>query len=280
MSDSSRSTAAAVRAVAVTRVSSGRATRGEDAATVEEPLEIRLHGHPFAVVMRTPGEDRELAAGFLFAEGVILDAAELGAVESCRHPDHPDVHNVVNVFVVGGGAGRIDDRLATRRNVVANSSCGMCGRLTIDSLKARAAPLPSGSGMSAELINRLPEALRSRQVVFDRTGGLHAAALVTSSGEVAALAEDIGRHNAVDKVVGRMLLDETLPFRGALVVSGRTSFEIVQKAWLAGVEVICAVSAPSSLAIELADEAGITLVGFARAESFNVYAHPERVLGV
>ena len=270
-----------IRQVRVVRVSGGRSSNDSDVAAVEEPLEIRLHDRPFVVIMRTPGADRELAAGFLFAEGVIRDAGELGAVEHCRHPHHPDVHNIVNVFLMGEAAARMETTMAERRNVMANSSCGICGRVTIDSLKTRAAPLATTAYVDAEVLHGLPEALRSEQSVFDQTGGLHGAALFTTTGALVASSEDVGRHNAVDKVIGRLLLDESLPLSDhVLVVSGRTSFEIVQKAWLAGVQIICAVSAPSSLAIELAAEAGITLLGFARDRAFNIYSHPRRILGV
>ncbi|MEX1128443.1 MAG: formate dehydrogenase accessory sulfurtransferase FdhD [Vicinamibacterales bacterium] len=270
-----------MRTVSVVRVSGGRTSTDSDVAAVEEPLEIRLHDRPFVVIMRTPGADRELAAGFLFAEGVIRHAGELGAVEHCRHPHHPDVHNVVNVFLMGEAGARVETTMAERRNVMANSSCGICGRVTIDSLKTRAAPLATTAFIDAEVLHGLPDALRSEQSVFEQTGGLHGAALFTTIGALVASSEDVGRHNAVDKVIGRLLLDEKLPLSDhVLVVSGRTSFEIVQKAWLAGVQIICAVSAPSSLAIELAAEAGITLLGFARDRAFNIYSHPQRIRGV
>ena len=269
---------APVRDVEVVRLTDTGTTRARDVAAVEEPLEIRLHDRPFVVIMRTPGADRELAAGFLFAEGVVLDGDELGAVEHCRHPDLPDVHNVVNVFLLGGGVARLERLLAERRNVVANSSCGICGRVTIESLQTRAERLPSTCTLTYAVAQSLTGSLRAGQSLFDQTGGLHGAALVTTDGEMVTLAEDVGRHNAVDKVIGRMLLDERLPLRDAvLVVSGRTSYEIVQKAWLAGIEIISAVSAPSSLAIELADTAGITLIGFARGHGFNIYTHPNRI---
>ena len=268
-----------VRRVHVTRVGRGPAGAGEDAAAVEEPLEVRLHGRPFAVVMRTPGADRELAAGFLLSEDVISSAADVGAVEHCRHPDRPEHHNVVDVYLVGNAARDLDRHLDGRRRVTATSSCGMCGRASIDSLRLRADPLPSHLRMRSDFVAALPSRLRSHQAAFDRTGGLHAAGLFTNEGVCEASAEDVGRHNAVDKIVGRMLLDERLPARGlALAVSGRTSFEIVQKAWLAGVELVCAVSAPSSLAIELAEAAGISLLGFARDGGFNIYTHPGRIL--
>jgi len=270
------------REVPVTVV--GRPERGADGSTrdlaaVEEPLEVRLHGRPFAVIMRTPGEDRELATGFLWSESVIRLSADVGAVEHCRHPDRPEGHNVVDVYLLGESRAALDSCLAERRNVVANSSCGLCGRVTIDSLKTRAASLPLTWTMAAGVAAGLPERLRERQQVFAGTGGLHAAGLFTADGTFITSAEDVGRHTAVDKVIGRMILDERVPLSAhALVVSGRTSFEIVQKAWLGGVALVCAVSAPSTLAIDLAEEAGITLLGFARGGGFNVYTHSERLI--
>ncbi len=278
MSEKPVSRLSPVREVNVLRLTDTGSSRDKDAAAVEEPLEIRLHDRPFVVIMRTPGSDRELAAGFLFAEGVVLNADEIGAVEHCKHPDLPDVHNVVNVFLMGEGPARLERLLAERRNVVANSSCGICGRVTIESLQTRAERLPSTCTLDYKVARSLTGSLRAGQSLFEQTGGLHGAALVTTAGEVVTLAEDVGRHNAVDKVVGRLLLDERLPLQDAvLVVSGRTSYEIVQKAWLAGIEIISAVSAPSSLAIELADTAGITLIGFARDHGFNVYTHHHRI---
>ncbi|MEO5898146.1 MAG: formate dehydrogenase accessory sulfurtransferase FdhD [Vicinamibacterales bacterium] len=266
------------RAVRIVRVTASGAQDRDDVAAVEEPLEVRLHDRPFAVIMRTPGEDRQLAAGFLLAEGVIAHADDLGAVEHCRHPEHPKVHNVVNVFLLGAAATRLPELLATRRNVLSTSSCGICGRVTIESLQTRATPLEVSGKIAKAVLQKLPSELRSRQPLFDETGALHAAALFTIEGECVAIAEDVGRHNAVDKVVGQMLLDGRLPLTDhVLVVSGRASYEIVQKAWLAGVGTICSVSAPSSLAIDLAREAGITLVGFARPAGFNIYSHPPRV---
>lgn len=268
-----------VRAVSVTRATASGALPASDNVAVEEPLEIRLHDRPFVVVMRTPGADRDLTAGFLLAEGVIRSSTELGAVEHCRHPDLAEAHNIVNAFLTGGAQARVSTLIEERRNVTATSSCGICGRVTIESLTTRAKALTTRSAIRADVVHRLPEALRERQSLFERTGGLHGAALFSVDGECVTAAEDVGRHNAVDKVLGRMLLDDRLPLSGhVLVVSGRVSFEIVQKAWLAGVEIICAVSAPTSLAVELADEAAVTLIGFARDQAFNIYSHADRVI--
>jgi FdhD protein len=266
------------RRVRVTRVGRPEAGGAEDLAAAEEPLEIRLHGQPFAVIMRTPGRDRDLAAGFLLSESVIQSPDDLGAVEHCRHPHHPQVHNVVDVYLVGQAAKEMDGHLERRRNVLTSSSCGLCGRVTIESLGAKVAPIDSSLSVPSPVIASLPSKLRERQRVFDETGGLHAAGLFTPDGECESSAEDVGRHNAVDKIVGARLLDGRVPIPDRiLMVSGRASFEILQKAWIAGIPIVCAVSAPSSLAIELADEAGITLLGFVRNGGFNLYTHPSRI---
>jgi FdhD protein len=260
------------------RVTDNDVVEQSDVTAVEEPLEIRLHDRPFAVIMRTPGADRHLAAGFLLAEGLITCADDLGAVEHCRHPDHPEAHNVVNVFLLGKAADALPAKLDERRNVLTNSSCGICGRVTIESLRTRASPVRITTTIGRDAALSLPAKLRARQPLFDETGALHAAAIFSAAGECVAIAEDVGRHNAVDKAIGELLIDGRLPLTGhALAVSGRASYEIVQKAWLAGIEIVCAVSAPSSLAIDLAEEAGITLIGFARVSGFNIYSKPGRV---
>jgi FdhD protein len=266
------------RHVRVIRVGRGDGEDGADLVATEEPLEVRLHGQPFSVIMRTPGTDRELAAGFLCSEGVIGSGADIGAVEHCRHPDHPDVHNIVDVYLVGDASASLAAHLDDRRRVLTTSSCGLCGRSSIESLRIRAAPLQGDVSMPASLAASLPERLRAHQCGFDETGGLHAAALFATDGACVTAAEDVGRHNAVDKIVGTMLLRDALPLNShALVVSGRASYEILQKAWLAGIGLVCAVSAPSSLAVELAQEAGITLLGFARNGGFNIYTHAHRI---
>ena len=270
--------AEAFRGVGVTRVRDGVRTGDRDRAATEEPLEVRLHDRPFAVIMRTPGADRELAAGFLLAEGVLKSADDLGTIEYCTDPtaEHPE--NIINASLVNGSVESLDKFLAERRNVTANSSCGMCGRLTIESLKTDLPPLVIPWTVPSSTIVAIPDRLRNAQAVFDQTGGLHAAGLFTRDGALETIAEDVGRHNAVDKVIGRMVMQERLPLTNhILFVSGRTSFEIVQKAFLAGIPMLAAVSAPSSLAIELAEECGITLIGFLRGPNFNIYAHPERV---
>jgi FdhD protein len=270
--------AEAFRSVEVTRVREGLGATGTDRAATEEPLEIRLHDRSFAVVMRTPGADRELAAGFLLAERVLTSPDDLGTIEYCTDPkaEHPE--NIVNATLVGGTSESLEKMLDARRQVTTNSSCGLCGRLTIESLKVDAPALASRWTIAAATLVALPDRLRQAQQVFAETGGLHAAGLFTRDGNLDALAEDVGRHNAVDKVVGRMMMQDRLPLLDHLLfVSGRTSFEIVQKAFLAGIPFVAAVSAPSSLAIDLAQECGVTLVGFVRGQSFNVYAHAERI---
>jgi FdhD protein len=268
------------RSVDVIRVRPGGRDAVRDRAATEEPLEIRLHGRPFAVVMRTPGADRELAAGFLLSEGVLSSADDLGTIEYCTDPgaDHPE--NVVNVTLANGSPDALARLLANRRQVTMNSSCGLCGRLTIESLRSEQRPVAASWTMPAAVLTALPDRLRAVQTVFHETGGLHAAGLFTAQGDLRGAAEDVGRHNAVDKVIGRMLMREALPLSDAvLVVSGRASYEIVQKAFLAGVPVVAAVSAPSTLAIDLAQEAGLTLAGFVRGGGFNIYAHGRRIDG-
>jgi FdhD protein len=270
------------RAVPIVKVQDGAATSAVDRAATEEPLEIRLHGQPFAVIMRTPGADRELAAGFLLAEGVIAGVDDLGAIQHCLDGDR-EAQNVVNVTLAQGSDERLARLLDDRRQVTTNSSCGLCGRRTIESLATDAKPIQTSWSVPALAVTQMPALLRERQAVFDETGGLHAAGLFLVDGGRAQLvdaAEDVGRHNAVDKIVGRMLMREALPLSASMLcVSGRTSFEIVQKALFAGIPLVAAVSAPSTLAIDLAQEFGITLIGFLRGGSFTIYAHPARVEG-
>lgn len=266
------------RPIGVTRVRSGHRTSGTDRAAAEEPLEVRLHNRPFAVIMRTPGADRELAAGFLLAERVLRSADDLGTIGCCTDPEAEHPENIVNVTLAGSAEAGLDALLAARRQVTTNSSCGLCGRLTIDSLRVDLPALERRWTIPGSVIIGIPDALRSAQKTFDVTGGLHAAGLLTRDGRLDEIAEDVGRHNAVDKVIGRMLMLEALPLSQYLLfVSGRTSFEIVQKAFLAGIPFVAAVSAPSTLAIDLAEETGVTLVGFVRGDGFNVYTHPERI---
>jgi FdhD protein len=253
-----------------------------DWLAVEEPLEIRAGGPgqppvSVAVTMRTPGHDFELAVGFLYTEGLIKSRDELAAsaVALLRRAGPPGDRacNIARVRLSGPFDGS-----SLKRNFFATSSCGVCGKATLDQIAVRCPRVGDGPKVGRSVILALPDALRRAQEVFDRTGGLHAAGLFDADGRLIAVREDVGRHNAVDKIVGRGLLDGALPLADRiLLVSGRTSFEIVQKAAVAGVPVVCAVSAPSSLAVSAADRLGITLVGFLRGANFNVYTRPERI---
>lgn len=254
-----------------------------DTLVVEEPLEVRVGGRPLAVTMRTPGHDMELAAGFLLSEGVVSRRAHVVAQRYCAGaapaPDGGDV-NTYNVLDVDLDPSLPAPDPSVERSFYTTSSCGVCGKASLDAVRTVAAwrldddPVRVDRGVLASL----PDRLREAQRVFDRTGGLHAAGLFTASGELLHLREDVGRHNAVDKVLGRALLDGDVPLRGrVLLVSGRASFELAQKAWMAGVPVLAAVSAPSSLAVDVAAEAGMTLVGFLRGTSMNVYTRADRV---
>ncbi len=268
----------ALQPVDVVRVGPDRRDAATDVVVAEEPLQIRLNGEAFVVIMRTPGADRELAAGFLLSEHVIAGSDDLGVIEYCTDPDATGPQNVLNVQIVGDAVERLPRLLGERRQVTINSSCGVCGRRTIESLRERTAPVRGQWTLPGAQVRAWPGALRRGQRIFEQTGGLHAAALVARDGRLVALAEDVGRHNAVDKVVGRMLLMDQVPLDDcALFVSGRSSYEIVQKALVGGVPVVGSVSAPSALAIDLAREFNITLLGFVRDETFNIYTHPQRI---
>ncbi len=262
----------AVRPFEVLQVNGATRTPASDRVAAEVALEVRLNGEPFAVVMRTPGDDEALAAGFLFSEGVVTRREDVVsiAVDAAA--------NIADVALSPSRATDLPQLLAERRQVATSSSCGMCGRRSLDLLRVDVQPLAATWCVEPTVISSLPDTLRGAQRAFDETGGLHAAGVFTPAGELAAVAEDVGRHNAVDKLVGRALLDGRLPLSDVLLcVSGRTSFEIVQKALMAGIGLVAAVSAPSSLAIELARDSGLTLLGFVRGERFNVYAHVERI---
>ncbi len=259
--------------VAVVRVGDGPAPGAStDDVAVEAALEVRLNGQSFAVTMRTPGADRELAAGFLFTEGIVTGPADIVAVQVDPSGD------IVDVVLTPERSNAVVAVRDTRRQVTTTSACGMCGRPDLASTRLAAPSVRGGGTVDADAIRALPARLAPCQETFAATGGLHAAALCTLAGAIVDTAEDVGRHNAVDKIIGRQLLAGRLPLSDALLfVSGRTSFEILQKAWLAGVPVVAAVSAPSSLAVDLAQEAGITLIGFVRGGRFNIYTHPERI---
>lgn len=250
-----------------------------DTLVVEEPLEVRVGGSALAVTMRTPGDDMDLAAGFLVSEGVVSDGEQVRSIRYCAGATD-DGRNTYNVLDVDLAPGVAPPDKSLERAFYTTSSCGLCGKASLDAVRTSAAfsvaddPLVVDAGVLA----LLPDRLREAQRVFDRTGGLHAAGLFTPDGHLLCLREDVGRHNAVDKVVGWALREGRLPLRGTvLLVSGRASFELVQKAWMAGVPALAAVSAPSSLAVDLATEAGMTLVGFLRGSTMNVYAGSARV---
>lgn len=258
--------------VEVFRVRDGNTVSATDQVATEAPLEVRIAGRPFATIMRTPGLDRELAAGFLFAERVLRQPDDLGAIAHCTDADAEHPENVINVLLTGASADAAQEALAGRRMVVASSACGVCGRRSIEDLAAGCPPVGPTPPLDHDTIVGLPRALRAAQSAFELTGGLHAAGLFRANGDVVMVAEDVGRHNAVDKVIGRLILRDEWPVRDAvLCVSGRTSFEIVQKAWVAALPCVVSVSAPSSLAIDVAQAAGITLIGFVRDSGYNVY---------
>jgi FdhD protein len=256
-------------------------TRRPDSLAVEEPLELRVDGRPLAVTMRTPGHDVELAHGFLLTEGVITRVADVVTARWCDSVDETGA-NTYNVLDVALAPGVAPPATGVERNFYTTSSCGVCGKASLDAvrLRSRFSPAEDPVSVAPETLYALPDALRAAQRVFDCTGGLHAAGLFTADGTPLVVREDVGRHNAVDKVLGWALLHEHVPARGCvLMVSGRASFELAQKAVMAGVPVLAAVSAPSSLAVALAEEAGVTLVGFLRGTAMNVYAGGERVSG-
>jgi FdhD protein len=266
-----------VRPARVLAVRGARRSERADRLAAEEPMEIRAGGPgqepaAVAVTMRTPGHDFELAAGFLLTEGLVDGADDVASIAYCALPEEEQRYNVVTVRLR-----RPVDPSAARRFFV-SSSCGICGRASLDAVEVRCAPAAPGPRVSAATLLGLPDALRRAQRLFEATGGLHAAGLFDAGGSLLALREDVGRHNAVDKLVGRGLLAGTLPLADAvLLVSGRLSFELVQKAGVAGVTVVCAVSAPSSLAVEAAARLGMTAVGFLREGGFNVYTGADRL---
>lgn len=251
-----------------------------DVLAVEEPLELRLAGESFTVTMRTPGNDFELVAGFLVGEGILGSPAELRGLRYCAGADEfgNQTYNVIDCDL---DPLLVRPAIREKRQVLTTSACGICGTTSIDAVEKT---LPSTSSadprlsISVETLLQLPDSLRDHQEIFDKTGGVHAAGLFDAAGQLLCLREDVGRHNAVDKVVGWALMQDHLPLSGTVLqVSGRASFELVQKAALAGIEMLSAVGAPSSLAADLAERAGLTLVGFSRGKSANVYTHDHRV---
>ncbi len=264
----------AIAGVRVLKVNvSGAAQEADDVTAREEPLEIRVEGRSVAVVMRTPGHDEELAAGFLVTEGVVQRPRDILEISQCPSTGNSK-GNVVDVLL--GGAVVNWDSLT--RHVFSASSCGLCGKTSIESVFQRFEAVTADWSVSPALVASLPDKLRAAQEAFSQTGGLHASGLFDLDGNLLVLREDVGRHNALDKIIGHALQHDLLPLnRHILLVSGRVSFEIIQKALAAGIALVAAISAPSSLAVEFAQEAGQTLIGFLRGQAMNLYAHPQRV---
>jgi len=261
----------------IRRIEGAAARPTVDTLAAEEPLEIRVGGEAVSVTMRTPGSDFELAAGFCLTEGMIDDPADIAHVRYCAGTDPEtglQTYNVVDIALRSGGTVPVD----LRRNVYTTSSCGICGTASIDAVRRDWPDIDDDVTVAADVLSGLPDTMRSAQRVFDRTGGLHAAGRFSADGGLLDLREDVGRHNAVDKLIGTAALAGDLPLTGqVLMVSGRVAFEIVQKALRARIPVIAAVSAPTSLAVELAEQSGMTLVGFVRDDRMNVYTGHQRV---
>ena len=266
------------RSIDLTQVSEwqdGDLRRFEDYLVAEEPLEIRLGGSPLTVTMRTPGNDLELAAGFLFTEGIVQNREQIVSLTQGTPENKEASGNIVQAEL----AGTEFERERMQRNFFAASSCGICGKASIDSIRVRGIQPPNPEfRLHPDLLCSFPDKLRGAQTIFGRTGGLHAAGLFSSEGELIAVREDVGRHNAVDKIIGWALLERRLPLSGcALMVSGRGGFEIIQKALVAGLPLVASVSAPSGLAVRLARELGLTLVGFLRGRRFLIYSGEQRL---
>jgi FdhD protein len=254
-----------------------------DALAIEEPLEIRVAGETLAITMRTPGDDAALALGFLLAEGVVKTRDDVGAVAHCGRPDEEGYGNVIDVTPGPGAKLELERVERMRRGTLTTSACGVCGRRSIDDLLTLAGRVPSGPALDAKVLAEATALLAAHQPIFAQTGGVHAAAVLSAEGAVLASAEDVGRHNAVDKVLGALLKAGSVPARrgagepAVLVVSGRASFEIIQKAAMAKLAAVACVSAASSLAVDLADQAGLTLAAFVRDGGWALYTHPARL---
>jgi FdhD protein len=257
---------------AIHRISPGLHAPARDDIAREEPLEIRIEGRSIAVVMRTPGHDRELAAGFLLSEGVISSPGEIFEISECpgNAQNARELGNLLEVLLVKGNSFDVE---SLTRHVFSSSSCGVCGKATIESVFGNFPKIRSAAKIAPAQIATYPDKLRAAQAAFDKTGGLHASAIFNPEGDVVVLREDVGRHNALDKVIGWSLLEDRLPLSGhTLLLSGRISFELMQKALAAGIPTVAGISAPSSLAVEFARESGQTLIGFLRGETMNIYA--------
>jgi FdhD protein len=260
-----------LRRLSVLRID-GQPEQVDDDVVIEEPLEIRVNGESVSVSMRTPGDDFDLAVGFLWTEGMIQSREEIGTIAYCPDEDQPDLRNVVNVVLVD-----TQRKIESSRRFWSNSSCGLCGKATLDAIRQACRPVVSPIHVSSELLFTLPSQLRHAQANFERTGGIHAVGLFDQDGGLLFLREDIGRHNAVDKVLGAALSGGVRFSETIMMVSGRLGFEIAQKALVAGVPVVASISAASSLAIDLARDFGMTTIGFLRGRSMNVYTHAERI---
>jgi FdhD protein len=262
--------------VKVLKWRSGQKGKVSDQVASEEPLEIRVNGKSVSVMMRTPGYDKELAAGFLYTEGLIHSLKDIADIVGCENPKNEFDENVINVFLAPKV--RFDPGKLTR-HFYTSSSCGVCGKASLEAVRQSFKPVKSTFHISRKVLSSLSDKLRAAQETFDKTGGLHASALFDVKGKLVVSREDVGRHNALDKVVGWGLFQKKLPFKNlCLLVSGRVSFEIMQKALAAGIPLVAAIGAPSSLAVSMAQENGQTLVGFLRDKDMNVYTHPKRIV--
>lgn len=269
--------------VDILRQRDGETAPASDSVSIEEPLEIRIAGEgfeerPLAITMRTPGRDDELTLGFLFGEGIIRSLDNVVTLEHCRPPSPEQrIHNSIRITLAANCPFNLEQ---LERHFYTTSSCGVCGKSSIESVTGKvSSPIGDSFRISTEQLKRLPEQLRQRQEDFARTGGIHAAGLINRDGELIAVREDIGRHNAVDKLIGSRLLEHSPPLAGhGVMLSGRAGFELVQKAAMAGAELVAAIGPPSSLSVSLAETAGITLAGFVSESTFNLYSHPRRIV--
>ena len=261
-----------LKAVSVLHLNEEQDSLVQDEVVVEEPLEIRVNGTSMAVTMRTPGHDFDLARGFLFTEGIIHSRDEIATLAYCPDEEQPELKNIISV-----GLSDPNRKIQSSRSLWSTSSCGLCGKATLDAIRQVTKPVVSAAAVAYDVLRSLPERLREAQANFQRTGGIHAVGLFDVQGNLLLLREDIGRHNAVDKVVGAALDNQISFSNTVMMVSGRLGFEIAQKALVAEIPVVASISAPSSLAIELANDFQMTTIGFLRGSSMNVYTHPERV---
>ena len=262
-----------VQEVRILAINEAEAKHLDDTVVVEEPLEIRVNNVTLGVTMRTPGDDVDLATGLLWTEGIIRSADEIGTIAHCPNEDDPQLKNIIHVTLADSAR-----QIRQSRNTWASSSCGICGKSAIEAVRQEITAVTSPLRVDRRILIAMPQRMRARQMNFARTGGIHAAGLFDTAGNLLAIREDLGRHNAVDKLLGAALRAGVNTRNALLMVSGRLGFEIAQKAVVAGIPVTASVSAPSSLAIALAHDAGMTAIGFVRGASMNVYTHPQRVI--